>query len=405
MKNLLAVWQWITDETWSYTNWNPREPNNRYGGEHGVHPAGWPQNHLMFYPDGGTFDDMTGDVPINGYIVEYETKPDSLIWTFDNGIEGWTLGGTYTNPASPYPRHEKPWGDNLTSGGIVLDACGSQYDEISKEVLIPSTPSKIEISLAKMTEPDGHVHNGLFQLLIGEDQIGTPFYMSSGNEATVPFTIPTKFLGTKSVVKLRSISNGDCNGEHIGIDEVSMTSSPITPSITLTSPNGGESWQPGGDVTITWTYTGDPGSNVMIELFNGMYLDSTITGITSIGDSGIGSFRWTVPENQVLGSNYKVRITSKANPLVSDLSDNPFYVNIPKKNDLFIKTVEFKTEGSDKITVAQTDLYHILVDVTLFNKGYHFIPENKIKVFLQTENGDELIGERDIGRYNLIMSR
>jgi hypothetical protein len=69
-------------------------------------------------------------------------------------------------------------------------------------------------------------------------------------------------------------------------------SSPPVPSITITSPNGGESWQAGTSHNITWTSTGSVG-NVKIQYStnNG----SSWTDIIS-STANDGSYSWTVPE-------------------------------------------------------------------------------------------------------------
>ena len=53
---------------------------------------------------------------------------------------------------------------------------------------------------------------------------------------------------------------------------VNITLVPVAvPTITVTSPNGGETWQRGTSHTVTWSYTGSPGSNVKITLLKGKY--------------------------------------------------------------------------------------------------------------------------------------
>lgn len=66
-------WQWVTGEQWDYTNWAVGEPNDMYGGERGVLPSGSPENALEF---GGYWNDYPSVVPVDGYIVEYDT----FIW-------------------------------------------------------------------------------------------------------------------------------------------------------------------------------------------------------------------------------------------------------------------------------------------------------------------------------------
>ena len=59
-------------------------------------------------------------------------------------------------------------------------------------------------------------------------------------------------------------------------------------SITVTSPNGGETWQRGTSHTVTWDYSGSPGSAVKIILLKGGIEVGTISSSTSIGSGGHG---------------------------------------------------------------------------------------------------------------------
>ena len=58
-------WQWVTGETWGYTNWNPpRQPDNTWGIENVIH----------IYASGAAFGywNDAADYDSKGYIVEYE---------------------------------------------------------------------------------------------------------------------------------------------------------------------------------------------------------------------------------------------------------------------------------------------------------------------------------------------
>ena len=70
----------------------------------------------------------------------------------------------------------------------------------------------------------------------------------------------------------------------------SGTTSPA--SITVTSPNGGESWDRSISHSITWSYTGSPGSNVKIVLLKGGVEVGTIANSVPIGSGGKGSYSW-----------------------------------------------------------------------------------------------------------------
>lgn len=105
-----------------------------------------------------------------------------------------------------------------------------------------------------------------------------------------------------------------------------FTTGPTGPAIKITSPNGGERWKAGSAQTISWTYTGDPGSQVKVELLKGGALDSVITPAAPTGSGGSGSFTWTIPQSQAPGSDYAVRVTSTSDSSCTDTSDSCFTI-------------------------------------------------------------------------------
>ena len=107
----------------------------------------------------------------------------------------------------------------------------------------------------------------------------------------------------------------------------------ITSTITVTSPNGGESWQRGTSHTVTWSYTGSPGSNVQITLLKAGTAVGTISASTSIGSGGIGSYTWPIYATGATGSDYSVKVTSMSNALVNDTSNN--YFTLASSGNLF----------------------------------------------------------------------
>jgi hypothetical protein len=69
-------WQWVTGETWSYTNWeiyssNSKEPSETTTEEYG------PENYLITWHD-YTWNDWGNTKPASGYIVEYEPGYESI---------------------------------------------------------------------------------------------------------------------------------------------------------------------------------------------------------------------------------------------------------------------------------------------------------------------------------------
>jgi endonuclease/exonuclease/phosphatase family metal-dependent hydrolase len=95
-----------------------------------------------------------------------------------------------------------------------------------------------------------------------------------------------------------------------------------TPAVTVTSPNGGESWAGGGSRSITWTSSGV--TNVKVEYtLNG----STWSVITASTAASAGSYAWTVPNTATTAA--KVRVTDAANAAVTDASDAAFTITVP----------------------------------------------------------------------------
>jgi hypothetical protein len=96
------------------------------------------------------------------------------------------------------------------------------------------------------------------------------------------------------------------------------------PTITVTSPNGGESWQRGTTHTVSWSYTGTPGSTVKITLLDAGAEVGSIISSYSIGSGGTGSYSWAIGSSGLTGSNFKVKVQSISQPTISDTSNNVF---------------------------------------------------------------------------------
>jgi hypothetical protein len=106
-----------------------------------------------------------------------------------------------------------------------------------------------------------------------------------------------------------------------GIQSVQGVTAAVS-SISVVSPNGGESFQRGTTQTITWNYSGNVGGSVRIELIkSGGALWSTISANAPIGAGGIGAFNWTIPSVLAAASDYKIKITSTSNATVRDSGD------------------------------------------------------------------------------------
>lgn len=96
-------------------------------------------------------------------------------------------------------------------------------------------------------------------------------------------------------------------------------------SVTLTSPNGGESWQGGTSHVISWNVTSSlPSEPVTILLEYDAAGWHTIVNLPN-RDQGTGSFSWAVPDNTAIDL---VRVTATVSglPINIDVSDAVFTV-------------------------------------------------------------------------------
>jgi ELWxxDGT repeat protein len=90
-------------------------------------------------------------------------------------------------------------------------------------------------------------------------------------------------------------------------------------SLTLTSPNGGETFIAGDSHTIQWSSTGTVGDVTIERSTTGS--TGTFSSIATVSNSG--SYVWNIPDTPSI--NYYIRIRNAAGN-VSDISDGPFTV-------------------------------------------------------------------------------
>jgi peptidoglycan/xylan/chitin deacetylase (PgdA/CDA1 family) len=141
---------------------------------------------------------------------------------------------------------------------------------------------------------------------------------STVNDGSYSWTIiSTQTLGTDYKIRITSTSI-------TSITDSSNNNFAITAgALTVTTPNGGQTWARGSVHTITWTSTGSPGAYVKIELLKGGVLNRVISSSTA----NDGSYSWTISSTQTVGTNYKIRITSTSITSITDSSNNNFAIN------------------------------------------------------------------------------
>ena len=127
--------------------------------------------------------------------------------------------------------------------------------------------------------------------------------------------------------KLTACDASGCNTTIPGTTITVMTPT-HTPSITVTSPDGGESWQQGTTQTIRWSYTGSPGSTVKIESMKGGQFYQLLNSGTTTGSAGSAHIHGRSGRLPILALISKIRVTRyRQLSLHSDTSNADFTIS------------------------------------------------------------------------------
>jgi hypothetical protein len=144
---------------------------------------------------------------------------------------------------------------------------------------------------------------------------------------------------------VQSGDSGASGMQHMGVikDFLIPGDSATASSVTVLSPNGGESLTAGSSRTITWTATGV--TNVRVEYsLNG----STWTTVAASVSAATGSVAWTVPSTA--STNAWVRVSDASDASLNDLSNAAFTITTgggTGTGKVFINEVLLNEPGSD----------------------------------------------------------
>ena len=153
---------------------------------------------------------------------------------------------------------------------------------------------------------------------------------TSSRTFSIPILDDSIYEGTETVnLTLSNPVGGATLGSPSTAILTIVDSEPRPNTLTVTTPNGGESWPAGTIQTIRWTYTGSPGPSVKIELLKDERLNRNICTSCPIGSDGSGSNNWHIDSTQTVGSDYKIRVTSTSNATYTDTSNSSFTITTP----------------------------------------------------------------------------
>jgi hypothetical protein len=179
------------------------------------------------------------------------------------------------------------------------------------ETFMVGTPVNITWSSTGIT--------GNVQIRLLQDNVSVKVIANStANDGSHTWNIPsTQAAGSNYKVRVTSVDDTsikDASDANFTIE--------APPSITVTAPNGGETFMAGTPMNITWSSTGITG-NVQIRLLQ----DNVSVKVIANSTANDGSHTWNIPSTQAAGSNYKVRVTSVDDTSIKDASDANFTID------------------------------------------------------------------------------
>jgi len=254
-------------------------------------------------------------------------------------LEGHTVVGVgyddssnlvYIHDTWDYSNHTMTWGASYSGMGLLSVSIVNLLAESSPTITVVSpnggqawrTGSYKTISWTYTGNPGASVKIKLMKNGVLDSIIVPSVSVGTSGSGSYSWTIPpTQTLGADYKVRVISTTNTaywDSSDKKFSIV--------APPAITVTSPNGAESWKKGSLHSINWTFTGNPGANVKIELLKAGVVQSTLIGATPVGTGGSGTFSWTVPSALLVGTNYKIRITSTTKSFCKDTGDAQFSI-------------------------------------------------------------------------------
>jgi PKD repeat protein len=312
-------------------------------------------------------DPTTGTAPLTVTFTDQSTGTGIYSWNWSFGDHGWynTTNVNQKNPVHVYA------GAGTYLAQLTVCNAGS-CDTTSPGKTITAHPSTSSLTVTSPnggeTWQRGTTHtitwsytgspgpNVKIVLLKGTTEIGTIASSAvTGNSGKGSYTwsiASSGITGSDFKVKVQSISQPiirDISNAYFALNPATAQ-----PTLTVTSPNGGETWQRGTTHTITWSYTGSPGPNVKIVLLKGTTEIGTIASSAVTGNSGKGSYTWSIASSGITGSDFKVKVQSISQPTITDTSNNVFTLT-PRVQNPIAQYSQDKYYGRSPLTVHFTD--------------------------------------------------
>jgi len=291
--------------------------------------------------------------------ADFTIVTPSITVTAPNGAEVWTVGGNQNvtwNSVGSFGLVNIQL--SLNSGGaFTVDLQLNTANDGTQSITVPNNPAttcRVRVIDAgtgtivdqsdadftiqaaptiTVTAPDGGEtwvvatnENVTWNSTGSPGNVDIQLSLNSGGSYTIDLQLNTADDGTQSVtvpnnptatarVRVRDTTTGTI------LDESNADFTIANPSITVTAPNGGESWTVGGNQNVTWTSVGVTGT-VEIDLSTDGGGTFPISLASATANDGTQSI--TVPNNP--GTTCRVRVSDTATGAILDSSNANFTI-------------------------------------------------------------------------------
>lgn len=229
---------------------------------------------------------------------------------------------------------------------------------------------------------DGDCAPNLLIELLRDEVVCDTLAGAAANTGSFSWTV-TQCAGQSDGYKIRIIDQASASQDESDATFTILGEGPVC-DLTVTYPNGGESFTTGDAVSITWTTTGSCGATVMIELLNTGQPCDTLAAAAA----NSGSFAWTAAQCAGSAAEYAIRISDPASG-ASDQSDAGFGIATPAECELLVTAPQAGTifcEGDD-------------VDLSWTTSGFDCGNTIVIELFYQDSPCDTLATVANNGSY------
>ena len=151
----------------------------------------------------------------------------------------------------------------------------------------------------------------------------------------------------------------------------------VVPTITVTSPNGGETYQVGSPMRVMWNQSGLETYVLIINLLkysDAIHHDGGTTITAHANSAGEGGYEFIIPSSIAPGSMYKISVGGGS---ANDISDN-FFTILPGQSSITVTSPKY----SSTITMFRGGDYRVT---------WQAYGTNYVDLLLQTESDGGLI--------------